>query len=366
MKNLLLIFTAFLIFIGCAPKKEVVSTVNVKKEKVAKVEEEQSQFQLKDEVLINYDIKMEDDTKRIAIIYPSSKVGRYANTTISTISAFLIYNNDKFQLEAFDTNDENPRNIQEQLNLLKEKNFTKVIAMFTKSGFDVLNSFNNIDEIKFYFPLINKSEVITYNKNFIFGGISYEEQLSLLQTLSSQKNTMFYVKSYLGSKLRSIYEKTFVNPGVIKEIERTNNRYKYIMDDDRIMGDTIILNTPIVKSSIILSQLTAFEVVPEKVLSTQLNYNPLLIKLTQPKDRENFYVVSSINEVDNFVEDYTKLLGSNVAYEWVDYSALVGANYLINDNDSELIKTQVIENQADYEQILYKSTVYGFEKVLTN
>lgn len=367
MKNLLLIVFVSLLFIGCSSKHEF-KFPTIKKEKVVKTVQEEKKQEIEEtsEPVVEETEVLESDIKKIAILYPSSKVGRYANSTINTISAFLIYNNEKFHLEAFDTYNENPINIAAQLELIKQKDFTKVITMFTKDGFDVLNQSLDIDDIKFYFPLINKAEVITYNQNFIFGGISYEEQLNLLQSLTSEKNTMFYVKSYLGSKLKNIYEKTFLNSGVIKEIERTNNRYKYIMDDQRIIGSTIILNTPIVKSSIILSQLTAFEVEPEKVLSTQLNYNPLLIKLTQPKDRENFYVVSSISKIDSFIEDYTKLLGSNVAYEWVDYSALIGANYFINENESELIKTKIIENQADYEQTLYKSTIYGFEKVLAN
>ncbi len=63
------------------------------------------------------------------------------------------------------------------------------------------------------------------------------------------------------------------------------------MKDNRILGSTIILNTPIVKSSIILSQITAFEVEPAKVLSTQLNYNPLLVKLTQEKIEKTFMLL---------------------------------------------------------------------------
>ncbi|WP_320033404.1 hypothetical protein [Halarcobacter sp.] len=369
MKNLLAIIFISLLLIGCSGKNEFkFPIIKLNKEKVVKpvLEDREQVVEEIVEPIVEENEILESDVRKIAILYPSSKVGRYANSTINTISAFLIYNNEKFKLEAFDTYNENPMNISAQLELIKQKEFTKVITMFTKDGFDELNKLTDIEDIKFYFPLINKAEVITYNQNFIFGGISYEEQLNLLRSLSSGKNTMFYVKSYLGSKLKNIYEKTFFETGIVKEIERTNNRYKYIMNDERIKESTIILNTPIVKSSIILSQLTAFEVEPEKVLSTQLNYNPLLIKLTQPKDRENFYVVSSISKIDSFIEDYTKLLGSDVAYEWVDYSALVGANYFINENESELIKTKVIENQADYEQTLYKSTIYGFENILAN
>jgi hypothetical protein len=390
LKNIILILVAFFVFIGCAPKEVVIDKkpVQTKKEEFVLIQNESNQNSMYQRVKENTIIE-DNGINKIAILYPSRIVGKYAKSTISTISAFLIYNDKPFVIETFDTYDENPENILEQLNFLKEGGFSKVIAMFTSNGFNTLNLDSDSSFANFYFPLINKSEVKTQKSNFIFGGISYEEQLQVLETLSSNRNTMFYVKSYLGNKLKESYEQIFSNPGIIKEIERANNRYKYIMEDERIVENTIIVNTPIVKTSIILSQLTAFEVNPVKVLSTQLNYNPLLIKLTQERDRENFFVVSSIENVDSFLEEYTKLLGGDVTYNWVDYSSLVGANYLLysqnkqeeksnsfiimeekNENDKELkkeiIKTKVIENQADYKSTLYGTTPYGFSKMELN
>ena len=369
MKKLLLIIVTFFIFVGCGPKKYVeISSDRVTKPTETIVKKEESLFDKIDiEVTEPEPIIIEDDgLNKIAVIYPSKIVGKYAKNALSTISAFLIYNDEPFNIETFDTYDESPGSILEQLENLNSLGFTKVIAMFTQNGFEVLNSLEEATQAKFYFPLINKSEVMTENENFIFGGISYENQLSYLRNFSNGRNTMFYVRSHLGNKLRYFYESTFTDTGIIKEIERKTNRFKSIMKDKRMTGNTIILNTPIVKSSIILSQLTAFEINPENILSTQLNYNPLLVKLTQPRDRKNLMIVSSISEVDNFIEDYTKLLGADITYSWVDYSSLVGINYLLNENESEVITTQILENQADYEPTLYQSTSYGFQKVLPN
>lgn len=367
MKNILIITVSFFLFIGCTPKQEIV----ISKDKVEKpskpVIEEILVTEPEPEPVVLEETVIEDDgLNKVAVIYPSKIVGKYAKSTISTISAFLIFNDKKFQIEAFDTYDEDPENIMRELSSLNEKGFTKVIAMFTQNGFNILNSIQEAKLARFYFPLIHKSEVVTENKNFIFGGISYKDQLDLLQTLSNGRNTMFYVKSYRGNKLKEAYINSFLNPGLIKEIERKQNNYKTIMKDQRMIGNTILLNTPIVKSSILLSQITAFEINPNKILSTQLNYNPLLIKLTQDRDREKFYIVNSISEVDSFIEEYTKILGSDIIYNWVDYSSLVGANFLLNENESEIINTKIIENQADYVPTLYKSTSYGFEKVLPN
>lgn len=392
MRNLLFLFISFFLFVGCAPKKVIIDKKPIEKPKniiIPKqpITEEKIQVieAVKPEILeIN-----EDGLNKVAVIYASKEVGRFAKSTMSTASAFLLYNDVDFEIEGFDTYDENYESILEKVKSLNEKGFTKVIALFTIDGFKVLNSLNESRNARYYFPLINKSEVITTKENFIFGGISYKDQLELLQTLSNDRNTMFYVKSYLGDKLKSIYENTFRTPGLIKEIERDTNNFKGLMKDKRMTGDTIILNTPIVKTSIILSQLTAFEINPSKVLSTQLNYNPMIVKLTQDRDRNNFYVVSAISSVDDFLEEYANILGGDVVYNWVDYSSLVGLNYLLFDRNEEviksessvvndtltptepkkeisIIKTKVKENQADYEQTLYETTSYGFTKVNLN
>ncbi len=363
MKNIILLVFVF-IFFGCAPKSsivinptKVIEKPNIKEEHIVETEPEPVKPK---------EIPIYENMNKIAIIYPSKIVGKYAKSTINTISAFLVYNDKEFVIETFDTYDENYENIFMAVKLLKEKNFSKVIAMFTENGFSNFNALDDISELQVYLPLLHKSEVETANENFIFGGISYKEQLDLLNTISSGKNTMFYVKSYRGNKLKESYLKSFVNSGVIKEIDKQGNNYKYIMKDERIIGSTVLLNTPIVKSSIILSQLTAYEIEPEKILSTQINYTPLLIKLTQDRDRENFYIVNSISEVDSFLKEYTTLLDSDITYNWVDYSSLVGANYLINKNESNLISNKIEDNQVIYKPVLFKSTAYGFKKLEEN
>lgn len=368
MKNILIVFISVFIFLGCASKKSVVVT-NTK----PVIMTEPTIFEPEPEVIVEPELEPEvllvedDGLNRIAIIYPSRVVGKYAKSTISTISAFLIFNDQQFDIQAFDTYDENPDNILRELVNLNERGFTKVIALFTKNGFNTLNNLEEFPQAKIYFPLINKTEIETLNENFIFGGISYQDQLDLLQSLSNGRNTMFYKKGgYTENKLKELYFNSFSNTGIIKEIQRKQNNYRSIMNDKRMRGNTILLNTYPVKSSIILSQLTAYEINPAKVLSTQINYNPILVKLTQSRDRENLYIANSIAKVDDFIEDYTRLLGADITYNWVDYSSLIGVNYLLNDNESEIIRTQVIDNQVEYEPTLYKSTSYGFKQVLTN
>lgn len=370
MKHIYLVLIALFLITGCTQKNGAIDSkkpVKIGKQVITKPTFNENQNVLDKEQHIEENFEVVDDgINKIAVLYPSKVVGKYAKLTLRTISAYLIYNNQNFNLETFDSYDENPDSIAKQVLLLKEKGFSKVIALFTQNGFDTMNAIGQTEDLEVYFPLINKEEVFTSKDNFIFGGISYPSQLELLKSVSNSKTSMFYVKSYVGNKLRDYYINNFETSSIIKEVKRKRNNYKKLINDERLTGRMIMLNTPIVKSAIIMSQLTAFEIEPSIILSTQLNYKPDLISLTQYKDRENFFVVNSISEVETFLEEYISLMGANVSYNWVDYSSLVGVNYLIKHNNSPIIKTQIVDNQAQYEPVLYRSTSYGFEKALEN
>ena len=350
--------------IGCAPKGKV-STIS--KKEFEKTVHPQPQEVLEDTIEIEPVVADEKGSNKIAVLYPSKIVGKYAKSTVNAVIAYLIYNNKEFEIESFDSYDESSINILAQIKKIEEQGFKKVIPLFTKNGYGVLNQTHALHFAKVYFPLINKAEVNSFKDNFIFGGISYEDQVKFLKTLSSEKSTMFYVQSYLGNKLKALYDVEFMGTKQItKEIKITNNKYQYIMNDERIINNTILLNTPIIKTSIIMSQLTAYEIDPIRILSTQLNYDPLLVKLTQPKDRVNFFVVNSIGKVDSFLEEYADILGADIKYNWVDYSSLIGAEYLISldaDDNKKIIDTEIANNQVNYKSKLYRGTSYGFKEV---
>ena len=80
------------------------------------------------------------------------------------------------------------------------------------------------------------------------------------------------------------------------------------------------------------------------------------------KDREKMVLANSIEKIDNKLRDEILNFGGNINFEWVDYSTLVGANYLVNGNNN-LIPTKIVENQAVYTPRLFKSTEYGFVEI---
>lgn len=310
--------------------------------------------------------KIEIDTTKVkmkvAFLYPSNLVSKYAKSSINTISGYLSHQNSDYELVVIDTENESSNRINSAFEEVRSANITNVIALFTPNAVGTLNNVVS-SNLKVYLPLIEKKEVSSTNSSLIFGSISYDDQVKKLISYSSDNNVMFYQDSYLGSKLKKSYESVVSNVRLKKEIKKNENNFKGIVTGSGLANSTLFLNTDIVKSSLILSQLRSYDVYPKVVLSTQLSYDPLLMTLTQDKDRDRLIVANSIDVVDKELRDEIATAGGNIVYEWVDYSTLVGINYLYYGKNSSLVPTKIENNQAIYNPRLFSCTEFGFSEI---
>ena len=310
--------------------------------------------------------KIEIDTTKVkmkvAFLYPSNLVSKYAKSSINTISGYLSHQNSDYELVVIDTENESSNRINSAFEEVKSANITNVIALFTSNAVGTLNNVVP-SNLKVYLPLVEKKEVSSTNSSLIFGSISYDDQVKKLISYSSDNNVMFYQDSYLGSKLKKSYESVVSNVRLKKEIKKNENNFKGIVTGSGLANSTLFLNTDIVKSSLILSQLRSYDVYPKVVLSTQLSYDPLLMTLTQDKDRDRLIVANSIDVVDKELRDEIATAGGNIVYEWVDYSTLVGINYLYYGKNSSLVPTKIENNQAIYNPRLFSCTEFGFSEI---
>ncbi|MGJ0314088.1 hypothetical protein [Aliarcobacter cryaerophilus] len=391
MKHLLiLIFMAFLVA-GCTQKvvklkmpNQNVPVKKVEEDKKTVVEEFISNDSVIQEEIINNngskneitqeensevlassepEIKF-DSTKanlKIAFVYPSSLVSKYAKNSINTVAAYLTFLNANYDLVVIDSQNESADSINNAFNKIKEEGITKVIALYTPNAINNLNTMS-LNDIMVYLPLIEKKDSLSQNDNLIFGSISYEDQLKKLSYYSDGPNVLFYQNTYLGNKLKNSYENVVSYTTARKEIKSGETNFKNIVVDSRLRNSSIFLNVDIVKSSLIMSQLRANDIYPKFIFSTQINFDPMLMTLTQDKDREKMVLANSIEKIDNKLRDEIVNFGGNINFEWVDYSTLVGANYLVNGNNN-LIPTKIVENQAVYTPRLFKSTEYGFVEI---
>lgn len=396
MKQLLtLLFVAF-VFLGCNQKQVVQLKMpnqnksvptKVKEDKTTVVEEFISNDSIiKEEVIdnsnngsmntvqpqadeetvaqqsININIDETRANVKLAFVYPSTLVSKYAKSSLSTISGYLSYRQANYNLIVVDSKNESYENINNAFSKLKEEGVTKVIALFTPNA---LNNLNKIvtDDFKVYLPLIEKKDSLENNDNLIFGSISYDDQLKKLSYYSNGKNSTFYQETYLGTKLKNSYDFVIGNSNLRKEISNDEKNFKNIVNDSRLRNSSLFLNTDLVKSSLILSQMTVYEINPNTILATQILFDPMLMVLTQERDRQNLIIANSIGDVDSKLKDEIATVGGNITFEWVDYSTLVGTNYLFSNGNSSLISTKIENNQAVYTPRLFKSTDIGFLEI---
>ncbi|MCT7552634.1 hypothetical protein N5T67_07280 [Aliarcobacter butzleri] len=396
MKQLLtLLFVAF-VFLGCNQKQVVQLKMpnqnksvptKVKEDKTTVVEEFISNDSIiKEEVIdnsnngsmntvqpqadeetvaqqsININIDETRANVKLAFVYPSTLVSKYAKSSLSTISGYLSYKQANYNLIVVDSKNESYENINNAFSKLKEEGVTKVIALFTPNA---LNNLNKIvtDDFKVYLPLIEKKDSLENNDNLIFGSISYDDQLKKLSYYSNGKNSTFYQETYLGTKLKNSYDFVIGNSNLRKEISNDEKNFKNIVNDSRLRNSSLFLNTDLVKSSLILSQMTVYEINPNTILATQILFDPMLMVLTQERDRQNLIIANSIGDVDSKLKDEIATVGGNITFEWVDYSTLVGTNYLFSNGNSFLISTKIENNQAVYTPRLFKSTDIGFLEI---
>jgi SRSO17 transposase len=206
-----------------------------------------------------------------------------------------------------------------------------VVFLITSQNAKELFSYHNIEYFKIYLPLVNSSKYITYPKNIIFGGIDYKKQFEKLKQIISTNLIEIYDDSSLGELLHSelIAVDGYKNITSLKLVGKNPN-YRHFLNKNKILtNSTVILNMPIVKSSILLSQIRANDINVANILTTQINYTPLLLVLTQQKDREHLILSNVIQKLNNKTNALNQIIGNNILSNWVNFSTILGVEYLL-------------------------------------
>ncbi|WP_375723239.1 hypothetical protein LXN10_12030 [Arcobacter sp. KX21116] len=312
----------------------------------------------------NKNEELEDEDFRIAIIFPSKVVGKYGNSTINSVIGYLLFQNKKFEIESFDSEDESFENISNAMDEIKNKGYKKIIALFTSDALSKIRNISAFTDMQVYFPLISRNDAyFITSPNYIYGAISYENQMKKLLELSTGDNAQFYEDSSIGNMLKGIYERLVPNIVVNQKVMQSNNNFKSMVTNESLKHTNLMINTTLVKSSIILSQLYAYETENGVIMTTQLNFDPLILSLTQYEDRLNLILASSIEDTDPKLTELLYLLDTDIKYNWVNYSTLVGVNYLFSKNKNALIKNQILNQEVLYNTHLYYSTKSSFKKL---
>lgn len=304
---------------------------------------------------------------KIALLVPRKVIGKYANSIADSIFSYLLFKEGRFQFELFDSVDESEESILKTLGEIKHKEYQLVIAAVTQNGAKIIAKREHT--IQIYIPTINKKEINLLSENITFGGIDYEEQIDKLLTFAGDKVAIFGDRSMLSKKLENYVDNaSFSEISYRKTIKNAKvNLTPFIKKNLKLKNASIFLNMPIVKASLLASQFNVNDAEHKNVLLTQISYNPLLFTLTQAKDREEMYIANSIGHTDFTLKDINMILGTNVDFAWVNYSTLIGVEYLVDnfieERDEKIFYEKMVNNQIRYKIDILKPSKLRFESI---
>ncbi len=114
----------------------------------------------------------------------------------------------------------------------------------------------------------------------------------------------------------------------------------------------------------IMSQLTLYDTNATNVLSTQINYDPLILSMTQYEDRKNMIIANSITQNNNILIETNSLLGNDIVYDWINYTTTVGVDYFFSlaTREDREYDIALQDNQMIYPIELLSPSRYRFVK----
>jgi len=333
----------------------------------------------------------------IAMLLPYNKIGKYATSTTNAAFAYLMTRSNSFKLKSYKIESEDRADIAAAFTKIEADKFDYVIAPFTKKGVENVISID--PNINIYFPTINKNDVNSTSPYLYFGGINYKKQSKLLLKKALSPLVIFTDRSQIGQELAKYQKEEFLHPTIDKDetmtydneisvygveddenlednyakkknvinftiSRRTTNLERYLKKNKKIVNGSFFINTPVIKTGMIMSQLTLYDTNATNILSTQINYDPLILSMTQYIDRKKMIIANSITDENNVLIEANSLLHNDIVYDWINYSTTLGIDYFYTriTGDEREYKTPMQKNQMVYDIELIKPGFSRFSK----
>ena len=313
---------------------------------------------------VYYKVRFEllEDKLEVALIIPRKTIGKYSTTTIDTILSYLAFRDIDFRFKVFDSIDENPANLTKAIDSLSAEKFNFVIAVLSKeSSLNILQNLN----LPTYIPTLKKPTNWDGKDNIIFGGIDYDAQIALLLKEVNRNTLIAYNDdSALGAMIGKSLESQVAQNGkfnfiqeVVTNKDAANFSANLTKRRGSIANGNIFLNTRIIISGLLLSQIGLLKSMPNKIFSTQVNYNPAILSLLRGINTKNFIIANSIGRADSRLIEYGGLLSSDIKYDWVNYSTALGTDFFLSKMKDDI--RRYFSEDIDDSQVAYKTQLYG-------
>ena len=309
---------------------------------------------------------------KIAMILPHKRIGRYAQSTSTAVFAYLLSHKDPFVFKTFTVEDESPKAMHRALQRIEKEGFNFLIAPVTLKG--AKSIIYAKPKMQVYLPTIHQGDLEVDLSNIYYGAIDYQAQIDALMPLSSFPLVIMYDKSAKGEKLMEMTKESYIKT---QKNQKYKKIYTYAIDKHRsslesilegnaaIESGTYVLNTPFIKSTMILSQLSLYDINADNVLSTQINYDPLLFSMTQVRDRSRLYIANSITMRDEQLLQANAILSNDIDHDWINYSTTVGIDLFhhLMTGHARSYDLNIQDQQVHYPIEILKATESRFESV---
>jgi len=142
-----------------------------------------------------------------------------------------------------------------------------------------------------------------------------------------------------------------------------SNIVSYLAKPSAFSKKSIVTHLPIVKTSMLIAHLTFVNIHEHNILSTQINFDPNLISLTQYKDRKNMIVANSIIEHVPSIYETNELMNNDLTFDWINYTTSVGVDCLIATlrGVEREYSMRIVDSQIIYPVELVRPKEFGFE-----
>ena len=294
-------------------------------------------------------------------ILTSELLAPYTNKIIKSIMAYLIQKEITYQIET------KIYNQTEQIQGLVDQAYQSDLIVLPLS-FDQKEILSTLSsEVPIFVPTLHKSFVPQAPSQIFFGGADYIGQLDRLIDLTQKKVAIFYLKQ--SSLSRTLSDHILQQPDILAKeypIDTTVSNLKgYLKGNQELNQSSVVLNTPIVKTALILSQLTLYDIEPKNKLSTQINYSPRLFTLTQPRDRHNLFLASSFATLDPRASGALEAFGLDPHFDWLSYATFVGSDIFFGQlyGFKRESQEQLEDHQIHYPITIWQSKRFSFEPI---
>ena len=294
---------------------------------------------------------------KIAVIIPQKIIKSYANVVSNAVLSYVLKQDADVEIKFINSNDESPQSLTNAMQTARAQGFNYFIAALTSNGANIMNSLVLSNEL-IYIPSVHSSFIINPKPNLIFGGIDYKEQISALLAYSNEKIVAFDDGSSLGQKLNEYVRMQSSDYHEASIVGKDINLNDTLSKKSKFDNASIFLNIPIVKASLVATQMRGFEIKSYALLSTQINFLPNIFNAIAQRDRQNLFIANSLNPINDLFLGLGDLFDVDFRYSQIGYSSAFGAEYIYTnfiDKSADRIFTERVENS----QVLYGVKIYN-------